>query len=197
MANPVLPDEHADVVVIGSGAGALTAAVTAAEFGAKVIVVEKAHLFGGTSATSGGTIWIPCSHLQPPQAQDTPDDALKYLKQLAGDVVPESKLLTYVQRAPEMLKFLTGRCGQQFEAVGYADYHTDLLGSREGWRSHDPLPISIDEIPQDHMTLQPPHPALPLLGKINFTSKDFRPMIRKDKGWRSEERRVGKEGRWG
>src|SRR5688572_18476506 len=161
MPNPVLPDEHADIVVIGSGAGALTAAVTAAEFGAKVIVVEKAHLYGGTSATSGGTIWIPCSHLQPPQARDNPDDALKYLQQLAGDVVPESRLRTYVERAQEMLKFLVERCEQQFEAVPYPDYHTDLAGSREGWRSHDPLPIQMNEISRDHVTLQLPHPSMP------------------------------------
>lgn len=183
MTNPVLMDERADIIVVGSGAGALTAAVTAAELGAKVIVVEKAHLYGGTSATSGGTIWIPCSHLQPPQARDTPEDALHYLKQLAGDVVPESKLRTYVARAPEMLKFLTERCEQQFESVPYPDYHTDLPGSREGWRSHDPAPIRIDEIPRHHATLQPPHPSMPLFGKINFTSKEFRPLIRKESGW--------------
>lgn len=183
MSNPVLPHEHVDVVVVGSGAGALTAAVTAAECGASVIVVEKAHLYGGTSATSGGTIWIPCSHLQPPEAGDNPDDALRYLQQLAGDVVPESKLRTYVERAPEMVKFLTDRCEQRFHAIPYADYHTDLPGSREGWRSHDPLPISIDEIPRDHLTLQPPHPAMPLFGKINFTSQEFRPMMRKESGW--------------
>ncbi len=181
--NPVLADTRADIVVVGSGAGALTAAVAAAELGAKVIVVEKAHLYGGTSATSGGTIWIPCSHLQPAAAHDTPEDALRYLQQLAGDVVPESKLRTYVARAPEMLKFMTERCGQQFESVPYADYHTDLPGSREGWRSHDPAPMLIDEIPRDHATLQPPHPSMPLMGKVNFTSKEFRPMIRKDPGW--------------
>lgn len=183
MPNPVLPDENVDIVVVGSGAGALAAAVTAAELGAKVLVVEKAHLYGGTAATSGGTIWIPCSHLQPLQAQDNPGDALKYLQQLAGDVVPESRLRTYVERAPEMLKFLVDRCEQQFQAVPYPDYHTDLAGSREGWRSHDPLPISTDDIPRDHATLQPPHPSMPLFGKINFTSQEFRPMMRKEKGW--------------
>lgn len=183
MKNLVLPDEHTDIVVVGSGAGALTAAITAAELGASVTIVEKAHLYGGTSATSGGTIWIPCSHLQPPQARDTPADALQYLQQLAGDVVPESKLRTYIARAPEMLQFITERCEQRFESVPYADYHTDLPGSREGWRSHDPVPCSIDEIPRDHGTLQPPHPSMPLFGKINFTSKEFRPLIRKEKGW--------------
>jgi 3-oxosteroid 1-dehydrogenase len=80
------PEETFDVVVIGSGAAGLTAALTAAHHGAKVVVLEKGHLWGGTSATSGGTIWIPNNHLiAPAGGEDNPADAFRYIRQLAGD----------------------------------------------------------------------------------------------------------------
>ena len=56
-------DHECDILVVGSGAGGLTAAVVAADNHAQVIVIEKGQLFGGTSATSGGVLWIPASHL--------------------------------------------------------------------------------------------------------------------------------------
>ena len=64
-------DQTVDVVVVGSGAGAMTAALRAAHAGAKVLMVEKSPYYGGTSATSGGGLWIPDNHLMP--AHGIPD----------------------------------------------------------------------------------------------------------------------------
>ena len=64
-----------DVLVVGSGAGALTAAITAHEHGGEVLVVEKSDLYGGTSATSGGGIWIPCNHLMAEHGESDTDEA--------------------------------------------------------------------------------------------------------------------------
>jgi 3-oxosteroid 1-dehydrogenase len=86
MASLRHPEETFDLVVIGSGAAGLTAALTAAHHGAKVVVLERGHLWGGTSATSGGTIWIPNNHLiAPAGGEDNPADAFRYIRQLAGD----------------------------------------------------------------------------------------------------------------
>ncbi|MBT3737329.1 MAG: FAD-binding protein, partial [Gammaproteobacteria bacterium] len=89
-----------DLLIVGSGAGALTAAITAADLGLQVMVIEKGHLWGGTSATSGGTLWIPCTrHMTEVGAPDSADDAFAYLKGLIGDEVPETKLRAYIENA--------------------------------------------------------------------------------------------------
>ncbi len=96
-----------DVLVVGSGAGGLTAAIVAKEHGGDALVIEKTDQYGGTTATSGGGIWIPCNHLMAKHGEsDTEDAALTYLKATVGDEVSEERLRAYVQNAPKMLKFL-------------------------------------------------------------------------------------------
>jgi succinate dehydrogenase/fumarate reductase flavoprotein subunit len=76
-------DRVLDIVVVGSGAGALTAAIAAADRGATVEVLEKAALVGGTSAFSGGMPWVPCnSHMAEAGVEDSREEALEYLRGL-------------------------------------------------------------------------------------------------------------------
>jgi len=94
-----------DVLVVGSGGGGLTAAITAHEHGANVLVVEKSDMYGGTSATSGGGIWIPCNHLMAEHGEsDTPDAALTYLKSCVGEDVAEDRLAAYVRKCSNSWK---------------------------------------------------------------------------------------------
>ncbi|RZV44233.1 MAG: FAD-dependent oxidoreductase, partial [Acidimicrobiales bacterium] len=87
-----------DILVVGSGAGALTAAITAHDAGGNVLVIEKSDMYGGTSATSGGGIWIPCNHLMAEHGEtDTPEAAIEYLKACIGDAVSEERLKAYVE----------------------------------------------------------------------------------------------------
>src|ERR1700760_894724 len=98
-------DHECDVLVVGSGAGGLTAAVVAADNHADVLVIEKGACFGGTSASSGGVLWIPNSHLaQAAGAQDNDEDAVTYIRSVAGDDASEPLIRTYVAKAREMLK---------------------------------------------------------------------------------------------
>jgi len=172
-----------DLLVVGSGAGALTAATTAAELGLDVMVIEKGHLWGGTSATSGGTLWIPCTrHMAQAGLPDSAEDAFAYLKGLIGDEVPESKLQAYIENASRMLHFLEDKCGAQFRCVQYADYHMDLPGAKEN-RSHEPLPITASRLGRHYSTLQPMHQAAQAFGRVNWTIGEARPMITKRPGW--------------
>src|SRR4051812_41760672 len=116
-----------DILVVGSGGGAMTAAVVAAGYGAKVIVTEKAPVFGGTSATSGGAIWIPNTHLQKGIAgfADSAEDGYAYLKALVGDDVPDAKLRAYLDNAPRMLLDMEKRTRVRYRPINYADYHTE------------------------------------------------------------------------
>ena len=183
MANIGNGDWETDLLVVGSGAGALTAANTAAELGLQVLVIEKGHLWGGTSATSGGTLWIPCTrHMAQAGVADSPDEAFAYLHGLIGDEVPESRLRAYINNANRMLHFLEDRCGAKFRSVTYADYHMDLEGAREH-RSHEPLPITAGQLGSDYATLQPMHPGAQLFGRVNWTIGEARPMITRRPGW--------------
>ncbi|MDB5975242.1 MAG: fumarate reductase/succinate dehydrogenase flavoprotein, partial [Nevskia sp.] len=78
-------DVTTDVLVVGSGAGGQTAAIAAADQGAQVVVIEKSRHYGGTSAMSGGAIWIPVSsQAREAGAQDSPEEAFQYIRALAA-----------------------------------------------------------------------------------------------------------------
>ena len=182
-SDPQHPFWTTDLLVVGSGAGALTAAVTARELGLDTLVIEKGHLWGGTSATSGGTLWIPCTrHMAQAGNDDSPEDAFAYLSALIGDDVPAQKLRAYIANASKMLHFLEDRCGAKFRSVQYADYHMDLPGAKEH-RSHEPLPIKADKLGRDYATLQPVHQGAQAFGRVNWTVGEARPMITKRPGW--------------
>ena len=149
------PVWEVDVLVVGSGAGALTAALTAAELGLAPLVVEKGHLWGGTSASSGGTLWIPCSrHMREAGLEDTPEEAFEYVKALVGDETPDSKIKAYIDNAAKMLDFLERHGGPKFRCVNYADYHMDLPGAKQN-RSHETVPITAGQLGPDYASLQP------------------------------------------
>ena len=172
-----------DLLVVGSGAGALTAALTGAHLGLETLVIEKGNLWGGTSATSGGTLWIPCTrHMAEAGVEDSPKEAFEYVSALVGDDVAESKLRAYISNASKMLHFLEDEGGARFRCVKYADYHMDLPGARE-YRSHEPLPIYAGELGSDYSTLQPMHQAGQAFGRVNWTIVEARPMITKRPGW--------------
>src|SRR5262245_40931145 len=97
-------NEAYDVVVVGSGAAAATAALRAKEQGLSVLLVEKAHKYGGTSAASGGVFWVP-NH-QFTKNDDSREKALEYLTALIKKPVQRDRLEAYVDQAPEMFRFV-------------------------------------------------------------------------------------------
>src|SRR5260370_20426417 len=99
-------DVVVDVLVVGSGNGALTAVVCAYELGVRdVLVVEKSEKYGGTSATSGGGVWIPWNrYARAAGAQDSFEEARQYLEStIPADSVPKEMLDTYLQEGPKMI----------------------------------------------------------------------------------------------
>jgi 3-oxosteroid 1-dehydrogenase len=175
-----------DVLVVGSGGGAMTAAVVAAGYGAKVIVVEKAPLFGGTSATSGGAVWIPNNHLQKniPGFHDSAEDGYAYVKALVGDDVPDEKLRAYIDNAPRMLADMEAKTEVRYRPINYADYHTDLPGAKTGYRTLEPLPIKAKLVGETNYNLvRPIHPVAQLVGVINWTMLESKPLMTRKPGW--------------
>lgn len=115
-----------DVVIVGSGAAGLVAALTVAEQGLKPLVVEKSDLLGGSSALSGGGLWVPVNPLM--GGTDSADDALRYLRETAGEDSSPARQAAFVRNGPDMVAFLL-KAGLRLRwSKNYPDYHPDLPG---------------------------------------------------------------------
>ena len=136
---PASWDLLADVVVVGSGAAALAAAVSASAGGAQVAVLERSETFGGTTAVSGGVAWIPNNHhMGEVGASDSREDALVYLRRLSLGKIDDRLLETFVDTAPEAIRFLEEKTPLRFRALKYPDYHPEFPGGKRCGRSLDP-----------------------------------------------------------
>ena len=153
-----------DVVVVGSGAAGMVAALTAAHQGLTAVVLEKAAHFGGSTARSGGGVWIPNNEiLKRDGVTDTADAARTYLHTIVGDVVPAEKIDTYLQRAPEMLSFVLKHTPLKMCWVpGYSDYYPEQPGGRPGGRSIEPEPFDAKRLGPDMAGLEPAYGKVPL-----------------------------------
>lgn len=121
-----------DVVVVGSGAAGAMAALRAADQGLSVLIVEKAHKFGGTSATSGGVLWIPNHQLDgaaDKEGGDSREAALTYLDSLIGVPVNRERLEAFVDEGPKMVHYLKD-VGVPVMAAAWPDYYPDRPGAR-------------------------------------------------------------------
>src|SRR5579885_1515040 len=132
------PDETVDVVIAGSGAAGLVAALTASAQGLRPLVIEKSDKLGGSTAYSGGGLWIPNNPVQ--QAAGVPDSfeaALTYMEGVIEDVGPASspeRKRAFLRRGPEMVAFLQGLGFEWMAATGYPDYYPDRPGASTAGR---------------------------------------------------------------
>ena len=130
-----------DVVVLGSGAAGLTAALAAAQSGADVGIYEKADLVGGSSAISGGVPWVPLNHHQDAAGiSDSREEALSYLASLSLDRMDPEMAATFVDNGRDTIEWLERTTDLLFTLVpNYPDYHPENPGGKpDGGRSLDP-----------------------------------------------------------
>ncbi|MHA3019182.1 3-oxosteroid 1-dehydrogenase [Mycobacterium sp. BMJ-28] len=153
-----------DVVVVGSGAAGMVAALTAAHQGLSTVVVEKAPHYGGSTARSGGGVWIPNNEiLKRDGVKDTADAARKYLHAIIGDAVPAEKIDTYLDRGPEMLSFVLKNSPLKLCWVpGYSDYYPETVGGKATGRSVEPKPFNAKKLGADEPGLEPPYGKVPM-----------------------------------
>lgn len=137
-------DSSFDVVVVGSGAGGMTAALTARAAGAEVVLIEKAPKYGGSTALSGGGVWAPNNPtLRRAGKGDDPADVLRYLRAVIGERVPAARIEAFAAAAPQALEFLETQSPHMrfFWCRGYSDYHPEYPGGRPDGRSIEALPF--------------------------------------------------------
>src|SRR5687767_9644488 len=129
-----------DVVVIGTGGAGMTAALAAHEAGAKVAIIDKSKVAGGTTAVSGGVVWIPNNrHMPEAGLADSLDDAIAYVTRLADGRSDAALIRRFLESAPQMVEFIESATPVRFQALArYPDYHPEFAGGRPGGRSLDP-----------------------------------------------------------
>jgi 3-oxosteroid 1-dehydrogenase len=178
-------EHEVDVVVVGSGAGAMTAALVAAKSGLNALIVEKAATYGGTSASSGGGLWIPCNHLMPGVGiEDNPGDAMAYMTALTGDDVPRANVESFVRNGPRMLRWMMENTHVQYIAMKeYADYYQHIPGARPGARSIDPLPYDARPLGDDFLDMGLPHRQTRVMGMMGYTNIEGAVLLSKAPGW--------------
>jgi 3-oxosteroid 1-dehydrogenase len=166
-------DATVDVLVVGAGGAGMTAALAAKHQGLDVLLAEKSPYFGGSTARSGGGVWVPGNYaLESAGVQDTPEAAKLYLDSIVGDVVSKVRRDTFLDRGPEMMAFVRDHSPLRFKWVpDYADYHPEAPGGRPGGRSVEPKPIDGKIIGDELERLHPPYskaPANMVVSQANF-----------------------------
>ncbi|MET0901283.1 MAG: FAD-binding protein [Mycobacterium sp.] len=180
-------DHTVDVLIIGSGGGGMTAALAAEAAGLDTLVVEKAPQFGGSTALSGGGIWVPGAPAQRRGGYSPdPDEVVEYLRQITDGLVSAERLRAYVEKSPEMMEFLEKR-SPWFEFVwkpGYADYYPELPGGSERGSTINVPAIDLRKLGDEERNLLQPLALAPK--GIWFAPKDLRLFYQVRQNWRGK-----------
>jgi succinate dehydrogenase/fumarate reductase flavoprotein subunit len=141
-------DAEVDVVVVGTGAAGMTAALAAHAEGASVAILEKCRLVGGTTAVSGGVVWAPNNrHMAKAGIGDSRDEAVGYVKRLADGRSSDALVERFVDAAPRMIDWVEEQTPLRFAALArYPDYHPEFPGGKPGGRSLDPGLFDANEL---------------------------------------------------
>ncbi|MBA2952580.1 3-oxosteroid 1-dehydrogenase [Nocardioides sp. MAH-18] len=173
-AHPAALPESVDVVVVGAGGAGMTAALAAKKRGLETVLIEKSSYFGGSTARSGGGVWIPNnSALKRAGQSDDPELSRTYLDSIVGDVVPKERRDTYLARGPEALDFIHEHTPVRFTWVPqYSDYHPEAPGGRAAGRSCEPVPMDARFLGDELKRLHPQYTKAP--ANLIVTQADFR-----------------------
>lgn len=183
-------DDTVDLVVVGSGAAGMAAAITAARHGLRTVIVEKSRYWGGSSARSGGGVWIPGNSVLRQQAPaDDIEAARTYLTSIVGAEVDRERIDAYIDRGPEALDFLIENSALRLEWVdGYSDYLPEAPGGRATGRSCEPSPFDARALGEDFATLHPAYAKAPL--GVVFKQGEYRWLSTGFRHWRGPHRMV-------
>ncbi|MCM2318938.1 MAG: FAD-dependent oxidoreductase [Pseudomonas sp.] len=169
-----------DVLVVGTGAAGMAAAITAKYHGLNVLMVEKGATYGGTSARSGGWLWIPCTALGKAWGHaDTPEAVKAYLKHEGGSAYNEERVDAFLESGGKAVDFFTKHTAVQFDMpLTFPDYHAEAPGAAQGGRSMVARPFDARELGERMDELEPPLPELTVFGMMIGSGNDIKHFMR-------------------
>ncbi|MFL6817505.1 MAG: FAD-dependent oxidoreductase [Bradyrhizobium sp.] len=164
-----------EVLVVGSGAAGMSAAITAAHRGLKVVISEKEEKFGGTTARSGGWLWIPGTSLARGWGiVEEPDQARTYLRHEAGNAFDAARVDAFLSAGPEAVDFFISQTSLQFDMpLVFPDYHAEAPGGAQGGRSMVTRPFDGRELGPLIDKLGAPLPELTVFGMMLGSGKEI------------------------
>lgn len=179
--------ETYDVVVIGAGAGGMTAAAVAAAEGLRVLVIEKTGFVGGTTAWSGGMVWIPANaKMKEAGLSDSITGAVQYLASTVPEPANASLRAAFLARGPEAVAWLEANTEVRLQPVKvYPDYYPERLGATSGGRVLEPAAFDGTRLGAHFARLRPPLPEFTLFGGMMVNRLDIPHLRRVGKSLRS------------
>ena len=164
-----------DALVVGSGCAGMSAAVTAGHRGLKILIVEKEPRFGGTTARSGGWLWIPGTSLAKAWGiNETPEQARTYLRHEAGNSFDAARVDAFLSNGPEAVDFFTANTALRFDMpLTFPDYHAEAPGGAQGGRSMVTRPFDGHELGEHIRDLGAPLPELTVFGMMLGSGKEI------------------------
>lgn len=189
--------ERCDLLVVGSGAAGLAAAVTAARHGLSVVLVEKAPVLGGATAWSGGWLWVPRNpHARAAGIEEPPEAARAYLRAVLGNRYEAARVEAYLEAAPAMVAFMEAETELRF-VPGHEipDIYGALPGAAERGRQLAAAPLDGRELGPLLARLRLPLPETAFLGMPIMAGADLAAFLSATRSWASARhvaRRVGR-----
>jgi succinate dehydrogenase/fumarate reductase flavoprotein subunit len=165
-----------DLIVVGSGAAGLATAITAKKRGLDVVVLEKEPVFGGTTALSGGVLWIPMGpHGRKQNSTDTREAVRTYMMQETGSLYDEAAVEAFLDNGPKMVEFFERETEMKFIPTLYPDYHPNVAGGVDVGRSILAAPYDIRGLGKDMARLKPPLKTITFIGMMfNSSNADLK-----------------------
>ncbi|MCC7079951.1 MAG: FAD-dependent oxidoreductase [Burkholderiales bacterium] len=169
-----------DLIVIGAGAAGLTAATTAAALGKSVLLLEYSDRVGGTTAISGGMVWIPANYkMRQAGISDSLEAARDYLRRLVPGCDQDRRMSAFLARGDEAIRFLDKHTAVKLRPVSrYPDYYPELPGATAGGRVLEAVPFDGLALGDDFALLRDPLPEFMLFGGM-MVSRDDLPVLRR------------------
>lgn len=176
-----------DVLVIGSGAGGLSTAITAKKAGLDVVIIEKEEFFGGTTAFSGGVLWVPGNrHARDAGIADSREAAVTYLRNETGNFYGEKAIDAFLDQGPRMLDFFERETEAKFVLSAYPDYHPDVAGGAIAGRSVTAAPFDARGLGAEIKRLRPPLSTITFIGMMfNSSNEDLKHFFRATRSLKS------------
>ncbi|MGH8851523.1 MAG: FAD-dependent oxidoreductase [Casimicrobiaceae bacterium] len=180
-------DHNFDLIVIGAGGAGMTAALFAAIEGLQVVVLESTEHVGGTTAYSGGTTWIPNTHLASTvDAKDNIDKARDYLTRVIGGFGKPALIDAFLANGPAAVRKLEDASEVRFRAfASHPDYQSEVEGATPFGRALEPLPFDGRRLGEAFSLVRPPIPEFTLFNGMMVDRYDIGHLLQMTRSWRS------------